>query len=148
MQVEANSSPDKFKIEKGENGKCTVLFFDNIKKVNTNKNTDLETEKVTKYIYDMYSIDINSRENIEQIITDNYDGWLSFAKDCECEKLSTEIRNKRDELLSKTDWTQMADSVLSDDEKEKYKTYRQILRDIPDQKGFPYEVVFPPTPNE
>jgi len=40
------------------------------------------------------------------------------------------IRPKRDELLSKSDWTQGLDSPLSDVQKEEWKTYRQALRDM------------------
>jgi len=40
------------------------------------------------------------------------------------------IRTGRHRLLSQTDWTQLPDSALSDQEKEDFKIYRQALRDI------------------
>lgn len=40
------------------------------------------------------------------------------------------IRSYRDKLLSSCDWTQAADSPLSDDKKAEWATYRQELRDI------------------
>jgi len=42
-----------------------------------------------------------------------------------------EVRNKRDELLRNTDWTQFSDSPLTDDQKRVWAEYRQALRDTP-----------------
>lgn len=41
------------------------------------------------------------------------------------------IRRKRDDLLVRTDWTQMPDSPLTTAKKAKWATYRQALRDLP-----------------
>lgn len=54
-----------------------------------------------------------------------------------------EIRSKRDLLLSQSDWTQLADVS---ENKEAWSVYRQSLRDIPLQQGFPYNVIWPITP--
>lgn len=56
----------------------------------------------------------------------------------------------RNFLLQDSDWTQSADSPLSTDEKELWKTYRQKLRDMPqDQSGVPAtEVLYPITPSK
>ena len=40
------------------------------------------------------------------------------------------IRNKRNELLKESDWTQAIDSPLLDIEKAEWATYRQELRDL------------------
>jgi hypothetical protein len=44
-----------------------------------------------------------------------------------------ELRSLRDQKLKDSDWTQLADVQLSFDDltKEKWSTYRQLLRDIP-----------------
>jgi len=44
---------------------------------------------------------------------------------------STEMRLIRDRLLAQCDWTQAADSPLSDSKKAEWATYRQALRDLP-----------------
>jgi len=44
--------------------------------------------------------------------------------------VSEHIRNKRNELLAACDWTQAADSPLSEEKKTEWATYRQQLRDI------------------
>ena len=55
-----------------------------------------------------------------------------------------EIRNERDLLLKETDWTQSRDVTLSND--ADYKTYRENLRNLPTQSGFPHNVVWPTKP--
>lgn len=42
-----------------------------------------------------------------------------------------EIRFQRDILIAKTDWTQLPDAPLTDEQKAQYKAYRQALRDLP-----------------
>jgi|TARA_E500000305_G_C3882242_1_gene170301 hypothetical protein len=41
------------------------------------------------------------------------------------------MRNHRDMLLAESDWTQYADSPLSDSKKAEWAVYRQALRDFP-----------------
>ncbi len=42
-----------------------------------------------------------------------------------------ELRQKRDEILTWCDWTQVPDSPLTDTKKTEWATYRQTLRDLP-----------------
>lgn len=144
MQVESREKPNKSKIEISENRKITVYFFDNI----VEQEVTRMNEQQIIYVYDMYQITIENRPNLEEDIQNNFDIWLQFAKDCEYEKLAAEIRNKRDNLLTQTDWTQVTDTVLNTEKQQEYKEYRQQLRDIPEQQEFPYHVVFPEKPEE
>ncbi len=59
------------------------------------------------------------------------------------EVLAAELRARRDGLLSKCDWTQTVDAPLDEETQGKWAVYRQALRDIPQQEGFPFAVVFP-----
>ena len=54
------------------------------------------------------------------------------------------IRKKRNDLLLISDWTQTADSPVAC--KEEWKQYRQKLRDLPEQSGFPENVEWPEHP--
>tara|TARA_R110000787_G_scaffold17112_1_gene53977 strand:- start:4 stop:288 length:285 start_codon:yes stop_codon:yes gene_type:complete len=54
------------------------------------------------------------------------------------------VRKERDGLLDASDWTQMPD--YSSATKESWATYRQALRDIPDQTGFPNTIDWPTSP--
>ena len=56
---------------------------------------------------------------------------------------SFEIRNQRNSLLSQSDWTQVLDSPV---DRQVWSTYRQALRDITNQPGFPLEVTWPQQP--
>ena len=57
------------------------------------------------------------------------------------------IRADRNRLLADCDWTQLSDCPLSDADKAAWSTYRQELRDIPGQSGFPWDISWPNTPN-
>ena len=48
------------------------------------------------------------------------------------DKLTAEIRTKRNNLLAACDWTQAIDSPLSESKKAEWAEYRQLLRDIPE----------------
>lgn len=43
----------------------------------------------------------------------------------------TFLRESRADLLKQSDWTQSADSPLSDSKKAEWASYRQELRDLP-----------------
>ena len=57
---------------------------------------------------------------------------------------AAEIRTERNTKLAATDWTQAADVPQS--VKDSYAPYRQALRDLPTQSGFPNQVVWPVAP--
>jgi len=49
-------------------------------------------------------------------------------------------------LLQESDWTTSTDSPLTDEQKAEAVTYRQALRDLPAQDGFP-NIAFPTKPD-
>ena len=53
------------------------------------------------------------------------------------------VRNSRTEMLKDCDWTQIADSTA---DKAVWATYRQALRDITAQSGFPWTITWPESP--
>ena len=62
------------------------------------------------------------------------------------EELAESIRRERDKLLSGSDWVMMPDVKMSEDLKSKWIEYRQALREVTQQPGFPVKVVFPTKP--
>ena len=56
---------------------------------------------------------------------------------------SQSIRAQRNKLLKDSDWTQVSDAPV---DKAAWATYRQALRDITEQDGFPVNVEFPAEP--
>jgi hypothetical protein len=59
------------------------------------------------------------------------------------DELQAEARAQRDSLLRESDWTQVLDAPV---DKAAWAAYRQALRDIPQQEGFPATVVWPTQP--
>lgn len=52
------------------------------------------------------------------------------------------VRAQRDDLIAATDWRAASDLTLSSD----WTTYRQALRDVPGQEGFPHTITWPTEP--
>lgn len=55
-----------------------------------------------------------------------------------------EIRNR---LLMESDWIEFPTSPLTDEKRDAWRTYRQALRDVPTQAGFPLEIQWPVKPS-
>jgi len=55
-------------------------------------------------------------------------------------------KQERTVFLQESDWTTSTDSPLTDEQKSEAITYRQALRDLPAQNGFP-NIAFPTKPN-
>jgi len=64
--------------------------------------------------------------------------WTADADNRKAEK----ERAKRDRLLVDTDWRASSDLTLSTE----WATYRQALRDVPGQSGFPQTITWPTKP--
>jgi hypothetical protein len=91
---------------------------------------------------------VAARQGVEQINGKWYTKWVALdmddeakaAKDAEQAKAIRADRNKR---IADCDWTQVEDSPV---DKAAWAAYRQALRDIPQQAGFPWEVQWPDMP--
>lgn len=57
---------------------------------------------------------------------------------------ASSVRGQRDSLLVQSDWTQGKD--ISDNVSGPWAVYRQALRDIPKQAGFPWAIEWPTQP--
>lgn len=61
----------------------------------------------------------------------------------EIQALSVQVRAERNQRLSNSDWTQVADAPV---DVVSWAVYRQALRDISIQQDFPFNVIWPETP--
>lgn len=61
------------------------------------------------------------------------------------ESAAAKVRAQRNRLLAESDWTQVEDAPV---DKTVWAIYRQELRDITDQPGFPYDVTYPTRPDQ
>ena len=84
--------------------------------------------------------DEKTGENVLREMTEiEFSQWQSLHLNEELK--SSEIREARDRLIAETDWTQCAD--ISQATKDKWAPYRKALRDVPQQAGFPFDVIWP-----
>ncbi len=132
-----------------------VILTENI----TEQTSGSGEEQYTEYTFDRYDMKVPYRDTLENDIANNTEEWLSKCKQYEYDKLCTEVRAKRNELLAESDSSFCIDRILPDNistsaftnklkelAKSEMARYRQALRDIPQQEGFPYEVIFPAKP--
>jgi hypothetical protein len=75
--------------------------------------------------------------------------WRAYTADELAEidaQKAQEIRSERNTKLTESDWTQLNDTPLDNDSKVEWTVYRQALRDLPTQEGFPHSVIWPTKP--
>jgi hypothetical protein len=65
------------------------------------------------------------------------------VKNYELEIQQRNVRQERDKLLFETDYLALSDTTLSSE----MAAYRQALRDVPAQAGFPTSVTWPTKPS-
>ena len=89
---------------------------------------------MTKKIVDGVVVDMTAAELAQKKADD----------DSLSDRLSESVRSERNILLAETDYLALSDNTLSSD----MSTYRQALRDITSQAGFPTDVTWPTKPTE
>lgn len=92
-----------------------------------------EWNEETKEQFDVTEIEIPEPEVPPYVPTD--------------EELAERVRMDRDEKLEETDFFVMPDYLSDPKDLEEVKTYRQALRDITKQSGFPRDVTWPELPS-
>ena len=60
------------------------------------------------------------------------------------DQIAAQVRAERNRLLAASDWTQVLD--VPEAIRIAFAQYRQALRDIPQQAGFPHDVAWPTKP--
>lgn len=68
---------------------------------------------------------------------------LEFNQEVNLQDLSAVARSRRNELLQNSDWTQLPDVKVN---RFCWAKYRSLLRDVPQQKGFPTNILWPLAP--
>ena len=104
--------------------------------------SDTEPEFYTSWVH----TPADSPDNVAPKDTD-VGGIAIYLTDAEYDTvLAASARQKRDRLIAATDYLVTPDYPISDDRLAKIKTYRQALRDIPEQSGFPRTITWPKKP--
>ena len=100
----------------------------------------IEGKWYTKYILGPVFTDTTDEDGVTTTAADNEAAYKA-RKDAE---RATSVRATRDTKLAESDWTQARDVTLAND--ADWQTYRQALRDVPTQAGFPWSVTWPEQP--
>lgn len=79
-----------------------------------------------------------------------YDGENFFPPVLDIPAAWQRLRELRDMLIAKTDWTQLPDavSVMSEEKKTQWAVYRQALRDLPANVVDPFNYSLPTEPGK
>ena len=154
QQHEFNQEPEEYvsfpitAIHENESDKLQIYLRFNIRQLSEN-----EWWADVIYVYIPPNVDIPS------YVQEHKNEWISEAQ---YEDESTKVRQKRDQLLNESDKYMLLDRFdfgsattflgfigkLREALSGNYAKYRKALRDIPQQEGFPFNVVWPEKPNE
>ena len=101
---------------------------------------DRFNSSVLKYVYDSVRLkegEMPDKDEFNSLLAIQYEKYLM-----------KELRVERDKRLTDCDWTQNKDVVLSEEDLNVWKQYRQDLRDLPSKvdlkEGVDMEALFPP----
>ena len=162
MKTESNIKPSAVIVEEhGDNAE--VIFRENI----TEETREQDGENTVVYVYDEYRLNVPNRAGLLKTVKAAKKNWLEAAKSDEYDALAAEIREKRNKLLEATDARMCLDRIgldipsgssfsawlaflkgIADAISGEWAKYRQQLRDITKQEGFPYNVEFPKPPED
>lgn len=116
-------------------------------------NIHLSDNSIIPYAYRVDGEEDNDGFICQAVKHDYISGNFTEINECpdwkiqlEKEILSLDVRLERNKLLSDTDHLIQSDYPISDEKKQEIKAYRQALRDIPQQDGFPDNIVWPDKP--
>ena len=146
--------PSAYEIKDGDAGQKIICFRQNIEEV--------KTEDGVQYTADEYTLTVTDTQMLEERIADNIEAWREKAMKEDYDRAAAEVRAMRDKLLADSDKEMVLDRMglevptgvsftawldflkkLGAAVSGEMARYRQELRDIPKQEGFPYSVVFP-----
>ena len=161
MRVKTNFAdrPRAYEIKDGDAGKKIICFRQNIEEV--------PTEDGVQYAADEYMLTVTASQALNKRIEANYDAWLNKAISEDYDRAAAGVREVRNKLLAESDKEMVLDRLGLEaphgDTFSEYLSflrtiaemvsggmakYRQELRDITKQSGFPYNVTFPEKPKK
>lgn len=138
MKYESATKQPHYILEPLDGGHVRVSLFTN--------EQELIVEDGSHYLYDMYVTEVIDRPQLGAYISGNLDGWIAAAADAEREEVAAAARTARNALIAATDYLFESDYPISKAKKAEWAAYRQALRDVPEQPGFPYKIDWPVKP--
>ena len=121
-----------------------------------------DTDDEQRWQADEYSLNALFSDALAHSVEENFASWIEKAKNIDYEITATAIRTERNKLLEATDKAMRIDRLglqppdgttfsawaeflkgLGNATTGTMAQYSQALRDVPQQEGFPYDVVWP-----
>lgn len=128
-----------------------IAYLDNGKIIKSGQCQDIDFDLQGKNVIEGVANDLSQYIENGQIIDmpSKPDGASYFDYDTknwvqDVPAQEAAVKNQRKILLSESDWTQLPDVPLNT--KTQWATYRQELRDITSQPGYPFDVIWPTKP--
>lgn len=114
----------------------------------------LNTYEISEDLYQMPIGQITLINNIPTYIDVPkpypWDKWDSLNQQWvdgrDVDEWKTNIKAERDGKLYQSDWTQIPNNPLTSEKQQEWAVYRQQLRDVTKQSGYPLNVVWPTPP--
>ena len=151
--------PQPYEIKDGDAGDKIICFRMNIE--------EAETEDGTQYTADEYTLIVPASQGLDKRVEANFDAWVNKAVKEDYDRTAAQVRDARNKLLAESDKEMVLDRLGLEapggDTFSEYLSflrtiaemvsggmakYRQELRDITKQDGFPYNVAFPEKPKK
>lgn len=139
LKIECNEKRPRFETEPLADGRTLVRLYEEEEEVNHPAVSDMDTPW-NGYGYTTYETQIALPAGALDAAPDT---WADAVKQADRAQAAAQVRAERDRLISACDWTVLDDAKT---DKQAWATYRQALRDVPEQSGFPYDVSWPAMP--
>lgn len=90
--------------------------------------------------------DVATGETTERMVVMPDVLTVEQAQAADLAALADTQRGERDRLLAAADWSMLPDAPLNGDQRSAWVVYRQALRDVTEQPGFPTDITWPTPP--
>ena len=104
---------------------------------------EIQSDSLNQYVDNGQLINIPVRPSNQHEFNYLTKSWV-----INIELLKEVVIAQRSNLLLKSDWTQLPNSPLTQQQQEQWATYRQALRDITTQSGYPTNIIWPTKPTQ
>lgn len=135
------ASDDSYKTLVGDNQKSMTCFGEYL------------THWVNNDVLQEYTIEQKQKKEIQPnpfcVWSNQIFDWVDTRTSDEIyQSTANSVRTQRNNLLQASDWTDTfsAPTRLGQDVYQSWQTYRQALRDVTTQSGFPFNVIWPISP--
>ena len=139
LKIECNEKRPRFETEPLADGRTLVRLYEDEEAASCPAVSDMDTPW-NGYRYTTYETRIALPAGALETAPDI---WAEAVKQTDRAQAAAQVRTERDRLLLACDWAVLPDAKT---ERTAWETYRQALRDVPEQVGFPYGIDWPIRP--